>query len=120
VLVSHSFISFSRSCPSLVLTYIQGCCYILDAITGSSKRWSACCGAHLGTGSNLGALFLVMLGLMALRALMGASALAAVPIWVASDAYYSSAKSTQSTFLSTGPMIYTTGVWRELTCVART
>ena len=43
--------------------------------------------AYLGTGSGLGARFLVMLGLMALRALTGASALAAVPIWVAKDAY---------------------------------
>ena len=43
--------------------------------------------SHLGTGSGLGTLFLVMLGLMALRALTGASALAAVPIWVAKDAY---------------------------------
>ncbi len=48
---------------------------------------------HLGIGSNLVTLFLVMLGLMAFRALMGASALAAVPIWVASDAYYSSTRS---------------------------
>ncbi len=67
---------------------------MLDAIPGSGNRWSACCVAHLGIGSNLVTLFLVMLGLMAFRALMGASALAAVPIWVASDAYYSSTRST--------------------------
>lgn len=42
---------------------------------------------HLGTGLGLVTRFLVMLGLMALRALTGASALAAVPIWVAKDAY---------------------------------
>lgn len=43
---------------------------------------------HLGTGSGLRIRFLVMLGLMALRALTGASALAAVLIWAAKDAYY--------------------------------
>ena len=42
---------------------------------------------YLGIGSGLGIRFLVMLGLMAFRALTGASALAAVPIWVAKDAY---------------------------------
>ena len=36
--------------------------------------------AYLGTGSGLRTLFLVMLGLMAFSALIGASALAAVPI----------------------------------------
>ena len=73
-------------------------CYMLDAMTGSDKERSALWVAHLGTGSNLGTLFLVMLGLMAFRALMGASALAAVPIWVARDAYYTSTRSTQSAF----------------------
>ncbi len=77
----------------------------LNAITGSAKERSACYVAHLGTGSNLGPLFLVMLGLMAFRALMGASALAAVPIWVASDAYYSSTRSTQSIFSSGKPVV---------------
>ena len=46
---------------------------------------------HLGPGSGWGSFLLVMLGLMAFRARTGASALAAVPIWVARDAYCRSA-----------------------------
>lgn len=49
---------------------------------------------HLGTGSGLGNLFLVMLGLMAFKARTGASAFAAVPICVASDAYCNRATDT--------------------------
>lgn len=45
--------------------------------------------AHLSAGTGLGGLFLVMLGLMAFRALTGASARAAVPICVANEAYCS-------------------------------
>lgn len=56
-----------------------------SAAPGGAGNWSQ--GDYLGTGSGLGTRFLLMLGLIAFRALTGASALAAVPIWVAKDAY---------------------------------